>query len=110
MMLARPGDQVIRLPDFVCFELKWLKADEFAHWSHTDFKARINARKRREWALFHALREGSSLPDHVVLEGPVACLDGRVAGDSGENAVFAVVAGSVPVWSQRMTGPRRSKC
>jgi hypothetical protein len=71
LMLPRPDDQVIRLPDFVCFELKWLKADEFAHWSYTDFKTGINARKRREWALFHALREGSPLPDHVVrIESP----------------------------------------
>jgi hypothetical protein len=56
----------------VCFELKWLEADEFAHWSHTEFKPEINARKRREWGLFHALREGASLPDSVVrIESPV---------------------------------------
>ena len=71
LMLPRPGDPVTRLPDFVCFELKWLDADEFAHWSHTDFKAEINDRKRREWELFHALREGSSLPENVVrIESP----------------------------------------
>jgi glycosyltransferase involved in cell wall biosynthesis len=61
----------IQLPDWVCFELKWLNTDEFAHWSHTDFKTEINARKRREWQLFHALREGSSSPDDVVrIESP----------------------------------------
>jgi glycosyltransferase involved in cell wall biosynthesis len=71
LMLPRPGDPVTRLPDFVCFELKWLDADEFAHWSHTDFKTEINDRKRREWELFHALREGSSLPENVVrIESP----------------------------------------
>ena len=72
-MLPRPGDPVTRLPDFVCFELKWLDADEFAHWSYTDFKTVINDRKRREWELFHALREASSLPENVVrIESPDA--------------------------------------
>jgi hypothetical protein len=71
LRLARPGGRVTRLPDFVCFELKWLHADEFSHWSSTDFKDVINARKQREWELFHALREGSSLPDNVVrIESP----------------------------------------
>jgi hypothetical protein len=65
------ADHTLRLPDFVCFELKWLDADEFAHWSYTDFKTEINSRKRREWELFHALRAGSSLPDKVVrVESP----------------------------------------
>ena len=69
---VRPwADHTLRLPDFVCFELKWLDADEFAHWSYTDFKTEINSRKRREWELFHALRAGSSLPDKVVrVESP----------------------------------------
>jgi glycosyltransferase involved in cell wall biosynthesis len=71
---VRPwADYTLRLPDFVCFELKWLDADEFAHWSYTDFKIEINSRKRREWELFHALREGSPLPDKVVR---VESLDG----------------------------------
>jgi hypothetical protein len=48
-----------------------LDADEFGHWSHTDFKVEINRRKRREWELFHALREGDSLPEGVVrVESP----------------------------------------
>jgi glycosyltransferase involved in cell wall biosynthesis len=66
LMMPRPGDPVTRLPDFACFELKWLDADEFGHWSHSDFKVEINDRKRREWDLFHALREEASLPDGVV--------------------------------------------
>jgi glycosyltransferase involved in cell wall biosynthesis len=71
LMLPRPGDLVTKLPNFVCFELKWLDADEFGHWSHTDFKVEINDRKRREWDLFHALREGASLPEGVVrVESP----------------------------------------
>jgi hypothetical protein len=69
-MMPRPGDPVTRLPNFACFELKWLDADEFGHWSHTDFKE-INNRKRREWDLFHSLREGISLPEGVVrVESP----------------------------------------
>jgi hypothetical protein len=48
-----------------------LDADEFGHWSHTDFKVEINRRKRREWELFHALGEEASLPDGVVrVESP----------------------------------------
>ncbi len=71
LMLPRPGDPVTRLPDDVCFELKWLDADEFAHWSHTDFKAVTNDRKRRDWETFHALRESSPLPDDIVrVESP----------------------------------------
>ncbi len=71
LMLPRPGDPVTRLPDSVCFELKWLEADEFAHWSHAEFKAKINDRKRRDWQLFHALREGSPLPENLVrVESP----------------------------------------
>ena len=29
----------LTLPDWGCVELKWLDADEFGHWSHTDFDA-----------------------------------------------------------------------
>jgi hypothetical protein len=68
---VRPdADYSLQAPDWMCFELKWLDADEFGHWSHTDFKE-INNRKRREWDLFHALREGFSLPEGVVrVESP----------------------------------------
>jgi glycosyltransferase involved in cell wall biosynthesis len=65
---VRPwADFTLRVPGWVCFELKWLDTEEFSHWSHTDFKIQINARKRREWELFHALRERSSLPENVIL-------------------------------------------
>jgi glycosyltransferase involved in cell wall biosynthesis len=66
LMLPLPGDPVTRLPNSACFELKWLDADEFGHWSHTDFKVEINKRKLREWELFHALKEGTSLPKGAV--------------------------------------------
>jgi hypothetical protein len=57
LMLPWPGDPETRLPDAVCFELKWLDADEFAHWPCTDFKAVANNRKRRD---------GSPPPDNLV--------------------------------------------
>jgi hypothetical protein len=65
------ADYTLQAPDWMCFELKWLDADEFGHWSHTDFKVEINKRKLREWELFHALKEGASLPKGVVrVESP----------------------------------------
>ena len=71
LMLPRRGDVVVRLPDSAAFELKWLDADEFAHWSHAEFKEGINSRKRRDWELFHALRENSPPPtDLVRVESP----------------------------------------
>jgi hypothetical protein len=69
---VRPdADYSLQAPDWMCFELKWLDADEFGHWSHTDFKVEINRRKRQEWELFHALRKEASLPEGVVrVESP----------------------------------------
>lgn len=49
----------IILPEGLCVELKWLDADEFAHWSHTSFEDSSRApRKRREWEVYSALMEG----------------------------------------------------
>ncbi len=68
---VRFAEHLLQVPDWMCFELKWLEADEFAHWSHTDFKTVTNARKRRDWQLFYALCEGASLPDNVLrIESP----------------------------------------
>jgi glycosyltransferase involved in cell wall biosynthesis len=70
---VRPfAEHLLEVPDWMCFELKWLEADEFAHWSDTDFnKPGLNAHKRRDWRLFYALREGATLPDNVVrIESP----------------------------------------
>jgi hypothetical protein len=70
-MLPRPGDCVTMLPEFVCFELKWQTSARTRRRPHTDFKAVTNSRKRRDWQLFYALREGASLPDNVVrIESP----------------------------------------
>jgi hypothetical protein len=58
----------IVLPDWSCIELKHLEADEFAHWTDTDFEASGRTRrKRREWAVFNALAEGGEPPADVVL-------------------------------------------
>ncbi len=54
----------IGLPHGLCVELKYLDGDEFAHWTDpasfaTSYR---NKRKRREWAVFNALQEGTVLP------------------------------------------------
>ena len=53
------------LPQGLVVELKYLDGDEFAHWTDpasfaTSFR---NKRKRREWEVFNALKDG------VVPEG-----------------------------------------
>lgn len=60
------------LPDFGCVELKHLDADEFSHWSDSDFDASERTqRKRREWRVFHALQDGIDPPDGVIpVEAP----------------------------------------
>lgn len=54
------------LPEWSCFELKWLDSDEFSHWSpETDFGAqRRTGRKAREEAVFDAVK-GGALPQGV---------------------------------------------
>ena len=62
----------ITLPDWSCVELKHLDADEFAHWSDTDFETSSRQqRKRREWDVFQALAGGAAPPEGVVpIESP----------------------------------------
>ncbi|MBF4162612.1 hypothetical protein [Nocardioides acrostichi] len=64
----------IGLPQGMCVELKYLDGDEFAHWTDPESFATSwrNRRKRREWAVFHALKEradggahGGELPPGV---------------------------------------------
>ncbi len=65
--LWRSDIATITLPDWCCVEIKHLDADEFAHWSHTDFDASARTRrKRREWEVFTALSGGADPPDGVV--------------------------------------------
>ena len=62
----------LTLPDWGCVELKHLDADEFGHWSHTDFDASARTRRKlREWEVFRALAEGAEPPEGVVaVEAP----------------------------------------
>jgi hypothetical protein len=70
-----PNVPALTLPDWGCVELKHLDADEFAHWSGTDFDASARTRrKRREWEVFRALTTGAAPPPGVVaIDAP----DGR---------------------------------
>ena len=53
------GLAFLRLPEWTCFELKWLDADEFQHWSKSEFGGTVRTtRKAREWDVFHAVSEG----------------------------------------------------
>ncbi len=67
-----PHAETIVLPTWSCLELKYLDADEFAHWSHTDFDVSARTRrKRREWDIFQALANGREPPEDVVaIEAP----------------------------------------
>jgi len=58
-----PIESVI-LPQFICFELKWLDADEFAHWSPHEFgRSMRTGRKQREVTLFIGLQRGDVAPE-----------------------------------------------
>jgi hypothetical protein len=59
--------EAITLPEWSCVELKHLDADEFGHWSSTDFETSARTqRKRREWEVFHALSAGGRPPADVI--------------------------------------------
>jgi len=60
------------LPDWSCIELKRLDADEFDHWSDTDFGISARTRrKRREWEVFNSLAHGGGPPTDVIsVEAP----------------------------------------
>jgi hypothetical protein len=60
------------LPDWSCLELKRLEADEFDHWSDTEFGTSARTRrKRREWEVFNSLANGGDAPSDVIeVEAP----------------------------------------
>ncbi len=62
----------IGLPHGLCVELKYLDGDEFAHWTDPESFATSfrNKRKRREWAVFNALKEGTVLPGVHEIHAP----------------------------------------
>jgi glycosyltransferase involved in cell wall biosynthesis len=66
------GLPFIRLPEWTCFELKWLDADEFQHWTPDDnFSDNTRTtRKAREWAVFHDVRSGRIPPGIHRIESP----------------------------------------
>jgi hypothetical protein len=65
--LWRHDIPMVTLSDWSCVELKHLDADEFAHWSHTDFDGSARTqRKRREWQVFRALADGGEPPPGVI--------------------------------------------
>ncbi len=62
-------------PEGLCVELKWLDADEFAHWSSAgriDFDRARAPRKAREWDVYTALAagRGEEVPGLVRVEAP----------------------------------------
>jgi sulfotransferase famil protein len=68
-----PSDfATVTLPAWSCLELKHLDADEFDHWSDTDFDATTRTRRKwREWEVFRALAEGGEPAEGVVaVEAP----------------------------------------
>ena len=64
--------QRIIAPEGLCVELKYLDGDEFAHWTDPESFATSwrNRRKRREWAVFHALKEGTVPPGVHEIRAP----------------------------------------
>lgn len=56
-----------QLPEGSSIELKRLDADEFGHWTDTDFtRSARTRRKAREWSVFQALRDGAKPPKGVI--------------------------------------------
>ena len=77
----------LTLPDWGCVELKHLDADEFGHWSHTDFNGSARTRRKaREWAVFHALAGDGAPPPGVV----------EIVAPAGADVVEHVRAGWLP--------------
>ena len=94
------GVTAITLPDFSCVELKHLDADEFAHWSPTDFGASPRtARKRREWEVFHALTAGGEPPAGVV----------AVQTPPGRHVIDHVRSEWLPARAQRQDAPAQPR-
>jgi Sulfotransferase family len=61
------GIRTVALPEWGCIELKHLDADEFAHWSQTDFTlSGRTQRKKREWDIFQAKANGTPLPEGLI--------------------------------------------
>ncbi len=65
------AENLIQIPDWSCFELKWLDRDLFGHWSSTDFQENRHHRKMREWEVARALLDDTELPEGILrVESP----------------------------------------
>ncbi len=116
------------LPDGLAVELKWLDADEFAHWTDpSHFNAQRSPRKLREWQIDRAVREGRAgdvdglvevvappgvhIVDHVVNEWLPRAerpLVGRPRTEPAAAAGAAGAAGATPAPGAPATGPGRT--
>ena len=84
----------IDLPDGVCFEIKWLDADEFSHWSPIDFgRSRRTARKQREMDVFTRLSRGDVSPGLIPF-----------SPDGSRHVIELVGNLSVPGWHELVAG------
>jgi glycosyltransferase involved in cell wall biosynthesis len=71
LRMLPPDSRWLRMQQGLQFELKWLDADEFDHWSSTDFdKSNRTLRKRREVEVVSALHEGRDLPGITRIDAP----------------------------------------
>jgi sulfotransferase famil protein len=88
--LWSPNIGGVTLPERSCVELKYLDADEFDHWSDTDFEASARTRrKRREFEVFNAIAGGGEPPPGVV----------RIEAPAGQNVIDYVRSSWLPVGS-----------
>ena len=86
-----PNLAAIVLPDWSCIELKRLDANEFDHWSNTDFGGSARTqRKRREWEVFSSLANGGEAPADVM---PVEAPDGAHVIEHVRTTVLPEMAG-----------------
>jgi Sulfotransferase family len=84
----------VTLPERSCVELKYLDADEFDHWSDTDFEASARTRrKRREFEVFNAIAGGGEPPPGVV----------RIEAPAGQHVIDYVRSSWLPVGSSEPT-------
>lgn len=94
----RPDDAAkLLLPEWLCFELKYLDSDEFDHWSAIEFDRSIRTRRKaREWEVYHALTKGE-VPEGVV----------KVETDGDQHVIDVVRTTSVADWEARTAEARK---
>lgn len=82
---VRSNDTALRVfPSLICFEIKWLDADEFTNWNADEFlDSDRTVRKQRDWAIHRDLNRGIVPRDLVPIssDGAAHVLD--VVRDTG---------------------------